>query len=49
MLEQPLQQKQITDGKRLILAGRRHVAGRARESGKDFPRGAFRSTDRGRR
>src|SRR5712691_10192816 len=41
MLEQPLQQKQITDGKRLILAGRRHVASRARESGKDFARGAF--------
>src|SRR2546425_5997526 len=41
MLEQPLQQKQITDRKRLILAGRRHVASRARESGKDFAWGAF--------
>ena len=41
MLEQPLQQKQIPDGKRLILAGRRHVASRADESGKDFVRGAF--------
>jgi hypothetical protein len=41
MLQQPLQQKQITNGKRLILAGRRHVASRARESGKDFAWGAF--------
>ena len=41
MLEQPLQQKQITDRKRLILAGRRHVASRAREGGKDFAWGAF--------
>src|ERR1700738_3082148 len=41
MLEQPLQQKQITNRKRLILAGRRHVASRARESGKDFAWGAF--------
>ena len=41
MLEQPLQEKQITDGKRLILAGRRHVASRAREGGKDLARGAF--------
>ena len=41
MLEQPLQQKQITDGKRLILAGRRHVANQTRESGKDFVGGAF--------
>src|SRR5260370_22605463 len=41
MLTQPLEQKQITDRKRLILAGRRHVASRARESGKDFAWGAF--------
>src|SRR5712691_9237493 len=41
MLEQPLQEKQIADGERLILAGRRHVPSRARESGKDFVRGAF--------
>ncbi len=36
MLQQPLQQKQITDRKRLILAGRRHVASCARESREDF-------------
>src|SRR5450755_3062115 len=41
MLKQPLQQKQITNGKRLVFAGRGHVASRARESGKDFARGAF--------
>ncbi len=41
MLEQPLQQKQITDAEHLVLAGRRHVPGRARESRKDFARGAF--------
>jgi hypothetical protein len=41
MLEQPLQQKQITDRKRLILASRRHVASRTREGGKDFAWGAF--------
>ena len=41
MLEQPLQQKQITDGERLVIAGRRHVASQARESGKDFAWGAF--------
>src|ERR1700676_3365577 len=41
MLKQPLQQKQITDGKRLVLAGRRHVVSQARESGKDFAWGAF--------
>src|SRR5919106_2792820 len=41
MLEQPLQEKQITNGKRLILAGRRHVASRARECSKDFVRGVF--------
>src|SRR6267142_4841946 len=41
MLQQPLQQKQITNGKRLILAGRRHVASRARESRKDFAWGAL--------
>src|SRR6266851_1438132 len=34
-------QKQITKSKRLILAGRRHVASRAGESGKDFAWGAF--------
>ena len=36
MLEHPLQEKQITDGERLILAGRRHVASRASESGEDL-------------
>ena len=41
MLEQPLQQKQITDGKWLILAGRRHVASRARKGSKDFAWRAF--------
>src|SRR6266853_417397 len=41
MLKQPLEQKQINDRKRLILAGRRHVASRARESGKDYAWGAF--------
>jgi hypothetical protein len=41
MLQQPLQQKQITDRKRLIVTGRRHVASRARESGKNFAWGAF--------
>ncbi len=41
VLEQLLQDKQITDGKRLILAGRRHVASSAREGGKDLSRGAL--------
>ena len=41
MFEQALQQKQITDGKRLVLARRRHVPSCARESGKDFVRAAF--------
>jgi hypothetical protein len=41
MLARPLQQKQITDRKRLIPAGRRYVASRAREGGKDFAWGAF--------
>src|SRR6266540_4154235 len=41
MLEQPLQEKQITDGKRLVLADRRHVTSRAGESGEDFARAAF--------
>src|SRR5258708_35490399 len=41
MLQQPLQQKQIANSKRLILAGRRHMASRARESGEDFAWGAF--------
>src|SRR5580700_3215950 len=41
MLQQSLQQKQITNGKRLVLAARRHMASRARESGKDFARRAF--------
>ena len=39
--EQALQEKQITERQRLIFAGRRHVAGRTRESGKDFARGIF--------
>src|SRR5258708_16419560 len=41
MLKQPLQQKQIADSKRLVPAGRRHVARHAREGCKDFARGAF--------
>src|SRR6266566_5163001 len=41
MLEEPLQEKQITEGERLVLAGRRHVANHALESGKDIVRGAF--------
>ncbi|MEO6780409.1 MAG: hypothetical protein ABI196_05765 [Bradyrhizobium sp.] len=41
MLEQPLEQKQITDREPLIVAGRRHVASRAGESREDFARGAF--------
>src|ERR1700738_101759 len=41
MLKQPLEQKQITDRKRLIVAGRRHVASRARESGEAFAWGAL--------
>ena len=41
VLEQLLQDKQITDCKRLILAGRRHVASSAREGGKNLSRGAL--------
>src|SRR5262245_17469887 len=41
MLEQPLQEKQISDGKHLIVAGRRHVQGSACESGKYFAWKAF--------
>ena len=41
MFKQPLQQKQITDGKRLVLADRKHVVSQARESGKDFAWGAL--------
>src|SRR5258708_10128267 len=41
MLKQPLQQKQIADSKRLVPAGRRHVARHAREGCKDVARGAF--------
>src|SRR6266852_5673701 len=41
MLQQPLQQKQIANSKGLILAGRRHLASRARESDKDFAWTAF--------
>src|SRR5712691_10848008 len=41
MLQQPLQQKQIANSKRLILAAWGHVASRAGEGGKDFARGAF--------
>src|SRR5262249_11491432 len=40
-LEQLLQQKQITKGKRLIIASWRHVASDALESDKDLARGAF--------
>ncbi|GIK82539.1 MAG: hypothetical protein BroJett024_36440 [Alphaproteobacteria bacterium] len=40
MLEQSLQQKQITEGERLVFAGRRHVASRAGEGGEDLARGA---------
>jgi hypothetical protein len=36
MLQQPLQQKQVTKSKRFILAGRRHVASGAGKSGEDF-------------
>src|SRR5882724_8800963 len=36
MFQQPLQQKQITKSKRLVLAGWRHVASCTRESRKDF-------------
>ena len=35
-VQQPLQHKQIAERQRLVLAARRHVAGRAGESGKDF-------------
>ena len=41
MFEQALQQKQIADRKRLVLAGRRHVPSCARESGKYFVRAGF--------
>jgi hypothetical protein len=41
MFEQVLQQKQIADGQRLVLAGGRHVPSGARESGKDFVRASF--------
>ncbi len=41
MFQQTLEQKQITDGKRLVFAGRRHVPSCALESGKDFARAAF--------
>jgi hypothetical protein len=40
-LKQLLQEKQISDGKRLIVAGRRHVPGSACESGKYFAWSAF--------
>src|SRR6266404_8570195 len=40
-LEQLLQQKQITERKRLILAPWRHVASDALEGDKDLARGAF--------
>src|SRR6266480_2863822 len=36
MLKQPLQEKQISDGKRLIVAARRHVQNSACKSGKYF-------------
>src|SRR5258708_22100369 len=41
MLQQRLRQKQITNSKRLMLGGRRHMASRASESGEDFAWGAF--------
>jgi len=41
MLKQPLQKKQITDGKRLIVAARRHVASRACKCGEHFARRGF--------
>src|SRR6266516_6981739 len=41
VLEQLLQQKQITERKRLILAPWRHVAREALEGDKDLPRGSF--------
>ena len=40
-LEQLLQQKQITKGKRLIVAAWRHVASGALKGDKDLARGAF--------
>src|SRR5262252_4661858 len=40
-LQQLLQQKQITKGKRLIVAAWRHVASDALEGDKDLARGAF--------
>src|SRR5215831_119702 len=41
VLEQLLQQKQITKGKRLIVTAWRHVASDALEGDKDLARGAF--------
>src|SRR5215475_11192709 len=41
MLKLPLQEKQISDGKRLIVASRRHVQSSACESGKYFAWKAF--------
>src|SRR5215471_6314237 len=41
MLKQPLLEKQISDGKRLIVASRRNVQGSACESGKYFAWKAF--------
>jgi hypothetical protein len=40
-LKQLLQQKQITEGKRLIVASWRHVASNALKGDKDVARGAF--------
>src|SRR5919108_5533778 len=40
-LQQLLQQKQITEGKRFIVASRRHVASDALQGDKDLVRGAF--------
>src|SRR5262249_40501372 len=40
-LQQLLQQKQITEGKRFIVAPWRHVASNALEGDKDLARGAF--------
>src|ERR1700758_2985281 len=41
VLEQLLEQKQITEGKRLILAPWRHVASDALKGNKDLARGTF--------
>src|SRR4030088_246742 len=41
MFEQPLQQKEITNGERLILASRRHMTSKTVESCKNLARGTI--------